>query len=716
MPDENNNPGRGSSGAATFLSEIEERSPFEAGGRLPRDIRGQLLGLDPESLGRAITILLRHAAFLPPIDRSVAAETIEALLAGGPGGSSRAVVDVPGLVELYRVLDGDRSRRAICDLITRLIRDADPEAAAGLNGDDGRTMAEPPDLGAGPTRGMDFPPTDAEPSAGAEPTPDAEPTDAGAEPTAPARPRTYRAYGLLESDETVLVGRPFELKVGLSPTSPPGVAGPPLEVPRPDAKPYDLDIQLFADGFDLAPEESWRHSLLVSVDNLYPSVAVHLTARALPQPRAIRSITAMFTIAGETLGAATRQIIVTSDPSAVENAASATTATGTNIAAPTGQPPADVTITIKRGLEPGALQWSIESNIPGVALPHDRPAESDIGNDPKEFATAIIRKLFVQTHHRGVTQLLQGIGKTIRDEMPRAVRSAIVAANAAVAPRPVDILLLTEEPFIPWELAWIDEPFDKNAPPYLGAQSNIGRWALEPDSTPTDPPRHLNAATIAVVWGVYNTSSLERLEAAEDEAKQIQDQYHAASIDARPELVYPLLEGDPPSDILHFAVHGRYNPQGVDEGIYLVEGPPIDPFQIRGSDLSKRSPFVFLNVCQVGAGQNLLGNYAGIAQAFLKIGASGVVAPLWSIDDKIAEQIALEFYRYALQPARVADGDGDDESEPPTVADLLRKVRAEVVANDNQVHESTHLAYQFYGHPSLRLSWNPAAAAGGLDG
>ena len=709
---DNNNPARGNSGAATFLRDIEEQSPFEAGGRLPRDIRGQLLGLDPESLGRAITILLRHAAGLPPIERSVAAETIEALLATGPAGSIRVEIDVPGLVELYRDLGGDRSRQAISELVARLLREADPEAAAQLDRDDGRTMAEPPGRGGGPTRGMDFPPlTSAEPRAGEEPTTGAEPTDGAAEPS--ARPRTYRAYGLLESDETVLVGRPFELKVGLSPTSPPGVAGPPLEVPRPDAKPYDLDIQLFADGFDLAPDESWRHSLPVSVDDLYPSVTVHLTARALPQPQAIRSITAMFTIAGETLGAATRQIIVTSDPAAVEVATSATTATGTNITAPTGQPPADVTITIKRGLEPGALQWSIESNLPGVALPHDRPAESDIGNDPKEFATAIIRKLLVQTHHRGVTQLLQGIGKTIRDEMPRAVRTAIVTANAAVAPRPVDILLLTEEPFIPWELAWIDEPFDKKAPPYLGAQSNIGRWALEPDTTPTDPPRQLNAATIAVVWGVYNTSSLERLEAAEDEAKQIQDQYHAASIDARPELVYPLLEGEPPSDILHFAVHGRYNPQGVDEGIYLVDGPPIDPLQIRGSDLSKRSPFVFLNVCQVGAGQNLLGNYAGIAQAFLKIGASGVVAPLWSIDDKIAEQIALEFYKYALQPAEEADGKAGDQPEPPTVADLLRRVRAEVVENGEEVHESTHLAYQFYGHPSLRLSWKPAAAAGG---
>ena len=65
------------------------------------------------------------------------------------------------------------------------------------------------------------------------------------------RSRTYRAYGLLESDETVLVSRPFELKVGLSPSSPPGVAGPPLELPKPEKTAYNLDIQLFADGFDL---------------------------------------------------------------------------------------------------------------------------------------------------------------------------------------------------------------------------------------------------------------------------------------------------------------------------------------------------------------------------------------------------------------------------------------------------------------------------------
>ena len=291
--------------------------------------------------------------------------------------------------------------------------------------------------------------------------------------------------------------------------------------------------------------------------------------------------------------------------------------------------------------------------------------------------------------------------------MPLEVRAAIKVANAAVAPRPLDILLLTEEAYVPWELAWVDEPFDSTAPHYLGAQANVGRWILDEGTTPTDPPRQVHASTMAVVWGVYTSPTLERLEAAEEEARIIQDRYKAASIDAQPDLVYPLLGGAPPSDILHFAVHGKYDPQGAGEGIYLVSGPPIDPFQIRGSDLSTRSPFVFLNACQVGAGQNLLGNYGGIAQAFLRIGASAVVAPLWSIDDKIAQKIALAFYQSALGSDDDANGNGDAGSEHPAVADLLRQARAAAGQSP------TYLAYQFYGHPSLRLSWNPAAAAGG---
>jgi CHAT domain-containing protein len=85
----------------------------------------------------------------------------------------------------------------------------------------------------------------------------------------------------------------------------------------------------------------------------------------------------------------------------------------------------------------------------------------------------------------------------------------------------------------------------------------------------------------------------------------------------------------------------------------------------------------------------VLGDYAGIAEAFLFAGASGVIAPLWSIDDVIAREIALRFYQRALA------------GEAP--ADVLRNERA-AFRDDPSVVSSTYFAYQFYGHPAMRLT------------
>jgi CHAT domain-containing protein len=99
-------------------------------------------------------------------------------------------------------------------------------------------------------------------------------------------------------------------------------------------------------------------------------------------------------------------------------------------------------------------------------------------------------------------------------------------------------------------------------------------------------------------------------------------------------------------------------------------------------------PFVFLNACQVGGGEQILGDYAGLAEAFLFAGASGVVAPLWSIDDRLARELAVRFYE------RTFEGAGP--------ADVLRRERA-AFRSAPDVTSATFLAYQYFGHPALRL-------------
>ncbi len=123
------------------------------------------------------------------------------------------------------------------------------------------------------------------------------------------------------------------------------------------------------------------------------------------------------------------------------------------------------------------------------------------------------------------------------------------------------------------------------------------------------------------------------------------------------------------------------------DGLILVDGSALDPLAVRGIPL-RGHPFVFLNACQVGRGSQLLGDHAGLAAAFLFAGASGVIAPLWSIDDRLARDIAIRFYERAMR------------GEAP--AEIMRTERA-AFRDTPETTSSTYMAYQFFGHPGLRL-------------
>ena len=107
-----------------------------------------------------------------------------------------------------------------------------------------------------------------------------------------------------------------------------------------------------------------------------------------------------------------------------------------------------------------------------------------------------------------------------------------------------------------------------------------------------------------------------------------------------------------------------------------------------------RPMFVFLNACQVGAGQRVLGDYAGLATAFLSAGAAGVVAALWNVNDLVARDVAENFYR-------------DLDADGMPVAEVLRRIRAQYTrqyADNRRRWPATLLAYQLFGHPRLRLT------------
>lgn len=507
-------------------------------------------------------------------------------------------------------------------------------------------------------------------------------------------------YGMLRCPEYVSAQQEFELEVGLSALAPHGVAGGPMTLPPVERRTRTLSVQLQIFGFRLREGESAQQSMPLSWAAPYPSVTLHLTPDAQREDRASRRIKAMYSVDGQPIGFAVRYVTVTRG--ARHGPEGTMTAGGENLSIPAAPTAADLTVAVER--KPGSdreLVWLFQS-------PHDidLPAGAvvtDIGPfaSLQDFAGNLTNQLSVSEGQVGVFATIMGKGRRIAAVMPAEFWGLLRQAAESVAGPPT-ILFLTDQPYVPWELAALPWPLDPDPeiPPFLCAQARVGRW-LQPDENAAaaglgpvqPPPTSVRVRAMAVVSGVYGQPGWPRLLEAEAECAALGRDYGAAKVEARQGPVISCISGEPSAEILHFAVHGRWDPAGAEDGLILVDGV-LSPDQVLSGRLAGH-PLVFLNACQVGQGSEALGDYAGMAAAFLRIGASAVVAPLWSIEDATARSIALAFYQETL-----ANGTAP--------AEVIRRIRAGFKPA-NVAQSSTYLAYQFFGDPRLELVRAPAA-------
>ncbi len=451
------------------------------------------------------------------------------------------------------------------------------------------------------------------------------------------------------------------------------------------------------DTFRKRPDESTRVQLRVTVDDPYPRTTIKLTAPRNKSDNS-RSILATFSILGQIIGSAARAVRVLSRRESLTPSGQSG-ARGNDMRVPPPENAPDLTITIApTHFKPESLAWSVTSPwLRPQELPTE-PMTTDIGTTPERFMVTLIEGVLRHERQGDVSNFLRGRGKVIAQKVPKIVWDALrkVAARVAEAsqalgvspwPRRPTVLILSSEPYVPWELAVLDPPLDPALPEFLGAQSIVGRWILWQNADRPDkfPPVEAAGDRMAVVSGKYDAPGWARLEHAEEEARLIVAKYAAIPVDATVKDVLGCLEREPPKDVLHFSLHGSYDPNGRIDGLVLVDRGILDPDVVRGTKLSG-APFVFLNACQVGAGQKVLGDYAGMAEAFLSAGASAVIAPLWSIDDERSVEIALKFYEDVFGGMRPAE--------------YVRDARARFVG---KAKSATCVAYQFFGHPLMAI-------------
>jgi hypothetical protein len=536
---------------------------------------------------------------------------------------------------------------------------------------------EPPPREPGPPLAPPEPPL-------APPEPPLAPGGAGSGPAADP-PRT--AHARLACPDAVVAGEVFDLTVGLAEFADPDVVSEPLRRPEWSVGAYVLTVQVIAEGFDLA-EGDWRRELPVTAESPYPTTTLRLRAARQVEPVKASAIRALFSVSGQPIGLAVRPIAVVREADLLGERPAPTPDPGMDMAIPAAGSAPDLTVRIERaGSESsGRLLLGLLAADPGVAVP-DGPTEIDIGAEPERFLRRVIDAMQAAEGRPGLYETLRGIGLTIAEQLPTSFWDVLSAVAARLDGRPPSILILSAEPYVPWELAVIDPALDREAPPFLSAQANVGRWVLGQRRPRLPPPSTLTVGAMSVVSGVYDRPGWARLAEAEAESNALASAYGATPVDATTRDVLELLGGRPNADLIHFAVHGRYDPSGGLDGLVLTDGLALDPLKVRGT-MPPGDPFVFLNACQVGGGEQILGDYAGLAEAFLFAGASGVVAPLWSIDDRLAREIAVRFYERTFQGAGPAD--------------VLRRERA-AFRSSPDITSATYLAYQYFGHPALRL-------------
>ena len=542
-------------------------------------------------------------------------------------------------------------------------------------------------------------------------------------PEATAGEATARtAYPRIDCDDVVVVDVPFDVVIGLARRRDRDlVTTGPLSLPGGEV---EVELLLTYDPESLRIEGQPIRSLHVSDAAPYPSTTVRVTALDNDDLAPERRLGVHFLLDGAVVGFAWRTIVAVSDPRDVPYARPPDLREREliDLRAVAKEEAPDLVLAVYRADDAHTRQftWAAYPTAAGIAVP-DVKRSYPLGGDASRFATNTRRTISQGGAADAMFDWLHGVAKEIGRSIPEGIVQVIrKVAEMPDRAEPATVLLFTEEVHVPWELAAFSPPLASpfgGSSPFLGAHVAIGRWLLTERKPRPTPARRVDVRSQAVFTAKYEgVPRWPALPAAEEEAAQLAREYPPSHL-VQPlyDAVMRCLRGDPSADVLHFALHGQFDPDGVDEGLVLLapkqgggftaqylQAPHVDTVEFR------QAPFVFLNACQVGASKDVLGDYAGMAAAFLRAGAAGVTGPLWNVDDRIASALARDFYEAVYA------------ADPPSVAEVLRRVRARYTRDaasagttDGEGRATigpTLIAYQLFGHPRLRLMRRQSAS------
>lgn len=248
-----------------------------------------------------------------------------------------------------------------------------------------------------------------------------------------------------------------------------------------------------------------------------------------------------------------------------------------------------------------------------------------------------------------------------------------------------NLLIVSDEPWIPWELV---KPYDVVDGNDVEDDHLAGAWCMSRWLAGAAVPADLNiraARLIAPMLSLdFVTSEMQYFGSLA--ARQIET---AQPISTRAQFLELAEQGG--AQLFHFATHGNYNQEFVDESPIVLEGDPLFPSDLtrrRARGLRREKPLVFLNTCHgARVGYNLTG-LGGWAQRLVDhLGVTAFVGALWEVHDELASKFAQIFYEELWAGKTLGEA----------FFSSRQQVRAMQSANP------TWLAYTLYGDPNSRV-------------
>lgn len=328
----------------------------------------------------------------------------------------------------------------------------------------------------------------------------------------------------------------------------------------------------------------------------------------------------------------------------------------------------------------GDFQWL--SLAPQGVGTGPREAKISLG-DARSFAHQLLGKCpgMPPGRHRSP---LQGIGEQIWQKAPERFRSLMAAMRQEFGPE-FPIQLITDEPYIPWEMMFPTADLGIEQPTHLHLTHPIARWFV---ASELNNRHQLPRGRVASFVPEYGDQSALQSTLAEG-------RWFEANLRAtRCEATYDSFTnhwgvGMPEGriSIVHFAGHGRSRGADQSSGIEMMNEEWVTSDDIHGGvKLGERDgSFVILNACAAGAADAALGVIEGFPSRLASRGFRAILAPIWAVLDSQASQVVCD------QVQRLVGG--------KTLGESMRDARA-----IHQNASSTPFAYVCYGDVMAKMS------------